>query len=143
MENEKLPISLKAYFPDLIKIPERIHWSVVPWQWGNGQTTVDLFSCKTSVLQLVRIISASAKIFQLNFKALFSWKIDIFCSDGQNFRTISGEGDPSRTVTRDGRGNDGSPLNRVNPTPTPLSQLAVLAINAFSREKLSHSPAFI
>ncbi len=110
MDKEKLPISLKADFSNLVEIPERIHWSVVPWQLGKGQTTLDLFSCKTSFPQFTRIRPAPAKIFNLNFKDLSNWKIDIFRSDGQNFRTISGEGDPPKTVSWDGRGNDGSPL---------------------------------
>jgi len=109
-DKEKLPISLKADFSNLVEIPERIHWSVVPWQLGKGQTTLDLFSCKTSDPRLTRIMPAPAKIFHLNFKDLSNWKIDIFRSDGQNFRTISGEGDPPKTVAWDGRGNDGKPL---------------------------------
>jgi hypothetical protein len=109
-EKEKLPVVLKADYSNLVEIPERIHWSVVNWQLGGGQTTLNLFEYKTSTPQLVRIIPAPAKVFQLNFKDLSSWKIDIFTSDGRNFKSISGEGDPPKTVAWNGRGDDGTPL---------------------------------
>jgi hypothetical protein len=109
-EKEKLPVILKADFSNLVEIRERIHWSVVDWQLGGGQTTLNLFEQKMSVPQLVRIIPAPAKVFHLNFKDLSSWKIDIFTSDGRNFRSLSGEDDPPRTVAWDGRGDDGNPL---------------------------------
>ena len=109
-EKEKLPVILKADFSNLVELPERIHWSVVGWQLGGGQTTLDLFEQRSSKPQLVRIIPAPAKVFHLNFKDLSSWKIDIFSSDGRNFRSLSGEGDPPKTVAWDGWGDDGSPL---------------------------------
>ena len=109
-DKEKLPVILKADFSNLVEIPERIHWSVVNWQLGGGQTTLNLFEYKTSTPQLVGIIPAPAKVFQLNFKDLSSWKIVIFTSDGRNFRSLSGEGDPPKSVAWDGRGDDGTPL---------------------------------
>jgi len=114
-EKEKLPVILKADFSNLVEIRERIHWSIVDWQLGGGQTTLDLFEQKMSVPQLVRIIPAPAKVFHLSFKDLSNWKVDIFTSDGHNFRSMSGEGDPPKTVAWDGWGDDGNPLQPGEP----------------------------
>ncbi|MBN2367194.1 MAG: hypothetical protein JXL67_13580 [Calditrichaeota bacterium] len=109
-EEEKLPISLKADFSNLVEIPERIHWSSVEWKYNDGQPTTSLFQCNLSDPELTRIAPAPAKVFHLSFKDLASWKIDIFTSDGRNFRSLSGEGDPPPAISWDGLDNEGNPL---------------------------------
>jgi hypothetical protein len=109
-EEEKLPVYLQADFSNLVEIPDRIFWSSVEWKYNDGQPTSTLFDCRISSPELCQIIPAPAKIFHLNFKDLASWKIDIFRSDGQNFRTISGEDDPPTSISWNGRGADGTPL---------------------------------
>jgi hypothetical protein len=109
-EEEKLPIFLKADFSNLVEIKERIHWSSVSWKYEGEKPAVENFSGKLSAPEYAGIAPQPAKIFYLNFEELSSWKIDIFTSDGQNFRTLSGEGNPPKQIAWDGRGNDNTPL---------------------------------
>ncbi len=109
-EEEKLPVYLQADFSNLVEIPDRIFWSSVEWKYNDGKPTSTLFDCKLTSPELCQIIPAPAKVFHLNFKDLASWKINVFTSDGQNFRSLSGEGDPPKSISWDGRGTDGNPL---------------------------------
>jgi hypothetical protein len=109
-EEEKLPIFLDADFSNLVEIKERIHWSSVPWKYGDGNPSTDLLECRISQPEFTRIIPAPAKVFHVNFKDLASWKLDIFTSDGSTFRSLSGEGDPPRSISWDGRSDSGQPL---------------------------------
>jgi hypothetical protein len=109
-EEEKLPIFLDADFSNLVEIKERIYWSSVPWKYGDGNPSTDLLECRISRPEFTRIIPAPAKIFHVNFKDLASWKLDIFTSDGSTFRGLSGEGDPQRSISWDGRSDLGKPL---------------------------------
>jgi hypothetical protein len=109
-EEEKMPIFLDADFSNLVEIKERIYWSSVPWKYGEGGPSTDLFECRISQPEFARIIPAPAKVFHLNFKDLGSWKLDIFTSDGSTFRSLSGEGDPPRSISWDGRSGSGQPL---------------------------------
>jgi hypothetical protein len=109
-EEEKLPVSLKADFSNLVEIKERIYWSSVSWEFGGEQPTVQNFSGKFSQPELTGIAPAPAKVFFMNFEELASWKIDVFTSDGKKFRTLSGEGKPPKSIGWDGRGDDNNPL---------------------------------
>lgn len=109
-EEEKLPIVLKSDFTNLVEIRERIHWSSVPWTFEDINPAVALFECKTSSPELVGIIPGPAKVFHADFKDLANWKLEIFASDGNKFRSLSGEGDPPKNIPWNGRGDSGNPL---------------------------------
>ena len=109
-EEEKLPIFLKADFSNLVEIKERIYWSSVSWEYAGEEPTVQNFSGKFSSPELTGIAPEPAKVFFLNFEKLSSWKIDIFTSDGQKFRSLSGEGNPPKSIAWDGRGENNFPL---------------------------------
>ncbi len=109
-EEEKLPIVLKSDFTNLVEIRERIHWSSVSWGFGEVDPSLSLFECRTSAPELVEITPEPAKVFHVNFEDLATWKLDIFASDGNRFRSLSGEGDPPKTIAWNGRGDSGNPL---------------------------------
>jgi len=109
-EEEKLPVVLKSDFTNLVEIRERIHWSSVPWTFKDLNPAVALFECKTSVPELVGIIPEPPKVFHVDFKDLANWKLEIFASDGSKFRSLSGEGDPPKSISWNGRGDSGNPL---------------------------------
>ena len=109
-EEEKLPIVLKSDFTNLVEVRERINWSSVSWNKEGINPSLALFDCKTSTPELTNIITNPAKIFHVNFEDLASWKLDILASDGNRFHSISGEGDPPKTIAWDGRGDSGDPL---------------------------------
>jgi len=109
-EEEKLPVVLKADFSNLVEIKERIYWSSVSWKYGGEEPTVQNFSGKTSIPELTGIAPEPAKVFFLNFEELASWKIDIFTSDGNKFCSLSGEGNPPKSIAWDGRSENNSPL---------------------------------
>jgi len=109
-EEEKLPILIKSDFTDLVEIQERIQWSSVPMAHSEGYSTFDLFEFRTSAPELVGIMPAPAKVFHVNFSDLASWRLNIFASDGSNFRTLSGEGTPPLSIAWDGRGDSGEHL---------------------------------
>lgn len=109
-EEEKLPVFLKADFSNLVEIKERIHWSSISWTYEGEKPAVETFTPRLSSPEFTGISSAPAKVFFLNFEDLASWKIDVLTSDGQKFRSLSGEGSPPKYVSWDGRGDDNSPL---------------------------------
>jgi hypothetical protein len=109
-EEEKLPVFLKENFSNLVEIKERIHWSSVSWTYEGEKPAVETFTARLSSPEFTGIAPAPAKVFFLNFEDLASWKIDVFTSDGQKFRSLSGEGNPPKYVAWDGRGDDNSPL---------------------------------
>jgi len=109
-EEEKLPVFLKENFSNLVEIKERIHWSSVSWTYEGEKPAVETFTTRLSSPEFTGIAPAPAKVFFLNFEDLASWKIDVFTSDGQKFRSLSGEGNPPKYVAWDGRGDDNSPL---------------------------------
>jgi hypothetical protein len=109
-EEEKIPVVLNADFSNLVEIKERIHWSSVPWTYEGEKPSVENFTGNLSSPEFSLISPQPAKIFYLNFEELSSWKIEIFSSDGQKFRTLSGEGNPPKYLTWDGLGDDGNPL---------------------------------
>ena len=104
-EEEKLPIVLKSDFTNLVEIQERIQWSSVTWTFNEVNSTFKLFEFKTSAPELVGIIPEPAKVFDVNFKKLASWRLNIFASDGSNFQSLSGEGNPPSSISWDGRGD--------------------------------------
>jgi hypothetical protein len=109
-EEEKLPIVLKSDFTNLVEIQERIQWSSVPWTSEQGNSSFKLFDFRTSKPELIEIIPEPAKVFYVNFKDLSSWKLQIYASDGSNFRSLSGEGNPPSSIFWDGRGDSQDPL---------------------------------
>jgi hypothetical protein len=109
-EEEKLPVFLKADFSNLVEIKERIHWSSIPWKYEGEKPSVENFTGKLTAPEYTGISPQPAKVFYLNFEELSSWKIDIFTSDGQKFRTLSGEGNPPKFISWEGRGDDNSPI---------------------------------
>jgi len=109
-EEEKLPVVLKADFSNLVEIEERINWSSVSWQFEGEKPGFETFSSKLSAPELTSITPQPAKVFTVTFEELASWKMDIFTSDGQKFRTLNGEGNPPEAIPWDGLGDDNSPL---------------------------------
>jgi hypothetical protein len=109
-EEEKLPIQLKSDFTNLVEIQERIQWSSVPLTFSGEYSTFNLFEFKTSEPDLVGIMPEPAKVFHVTFNDLASWRLNIFASDGSNFRTLSGEGNPPSAIVWDGRGDSGAHL---------------------------------
>lgn len=109
-EEEKLPIIIKSDFTNLVEIRERINWSSLPWTFGETSPAFELFESKISYPGMAQITPAPAKVFQLDFKNLSRWSLDIFASDGSKFRGLTGEGDPPKTISWDGRGDSGKPL---------------------------------
>jgi hypothetical protein len=109
-EEEKLPVILKEDFSNLVEIKERIHWSSVPWKYEGEKPSVENFTGKLSSPEYTGIVPQPAKVFYLNFEELSSWKIEIFTSDGQKFRSLSGEGNPPKYISWDGLGDDNSPI---------------------------------
>jgi hypothetical protein len=109
-EEEKLPVVLKADFSNLVEIEERIHWSSVSWKFEGEKPGFETFSSKISKPELTAITPQPVKVFTVNFEDLSRWKIDIFTSDGQKFRTIDGEENPPKSIAWDGLGDDNTPL---------------------------------
>jgi hypothetical protein len=109
-EEEKLPVTLNADFSNLVEIEERIHWSSVAWNFEGEKPGFESFSGKMSSPELTGISPQPAKVFTLNFVEIANWKIDIFSSDGQKFRSLNGDGNPPKSVAWDGLGDDHSPL---------------------------------
>jgi len=109
-EEEKLPITLKADFSNLVEIEERINWSSISWNFEGEKPGFETFSGKLSFPELTGIVPQPAKVFVVNFEELSSWKIDIFSSDGKKFRSISGDGNPPKSIAWDGLGDDQTPL---------------------------------
>jgi hypothetical protein len=109
-EEEKLPINLKADFSNLVEIKERIHWSSISWTYEGEKPTVENFTGRLPSPELTAIAPEPAKVFFQNFEELASWKIDIFKSDGQKFRSLGGEGKPPKSIAWHGRGDDDTPL---------------------------------
>lgn len=109
-EEEKLPIVLKADFSNLVEIEERINWSSVSWHFEGEKPGFETFSSKLSAPELTGITPQPAKVFAVKFEELANWKMDIFTSDGQKFRSLSGEGNPPESISWDGLGDDNTPL---------------------------------
>ena len=109
-EEEKLPVVLKEDFSNLVEIEERINWSSVAWHFEGQKPGFETFSSKLSAPELTGITPQPAKVFTVNFEELASWKMDIFTSDGQKFRSLNGEGDPPKSIAWDGLGDDNMPL---------------------------------
>lgn len=109
-EEEKLPVVLKADFSNLVEIEERINWSSVAWHFEGEKPGFETFSSKLSSPELTGVSPQPAKVFTVNFEELASWKMDIFTSDGQKFRTLSGEGNPPESIPWDGLSDDNTPL---------------------------------
>jgi hypothetical protein len=109
-EEEKLPVVLKADFSNLVEIEERINWSSVSWHFEGEKPGFERFTSKLSAPELTGITPQPAKVFTVNFEELASWKMDIFTSEGQKFRSLSGEGNPPESIPWDGLGDDNTPL---------------------------------
>jgi hypothetical protein len=109
-EEEKLPVVLKADFSNLVEIEERINWSSVSWEFEGEKPGFERYGSKLSAPELTGITPQPVKVFTVNFEELASWKMDIFTSDGQKFRSLSGEGNPPKAIAWDGLGDDNTPL---------------------------------
>jgi hypothetical protein len=109
-EEEKVPVFIETDFSDIVEVPERLSWSVVDWRAYNDKRVNAIFEFKLSSPELTRIAPEPAKIFQVNFRDLSQWKLDIFASDGRIFRSLSDTGDPPRSIAWDGRGDSGQSL---------------------------------
>jgi hypothetical protein len=109
-EEEKLPVFIETDFSNIVEVPERLSWSVVNWNSPDGKQGNAFFEFRLSSPELTRIAPEPAKVFQVNFKNLSNWKLDIYASNGRIFRSLSGTGDPPRSIPWDGRGDSGQSL---------------------------------
>ncbi len=106
-EEEKLPVYIDADFTNIIEIKERLNWEVVDWTNQETNAAPEFFDFRFSFPELTEIIPEPVKTFHVNFEELANWKLEIFTSDGNVFRTLSGEGHPPSDIAWDGRGNSG------------------------------------
>ena len=104
---EKLPINIDLSYAEVVNIPERINWASVDKENSiSKEEKWDNYSFKFSSPEFVNIYPEPVKTFNAQFKNLSSWKLDIITSNGKLFKSIEGEGNPSETITWDGKSND-------------------------------------
>ena len=136
-EEEKLPVVLKEDFSNLVEIEERINWSSVAWHFEGQKPGFETFSSKLSAPELTGITPQPAKVFTVNFEELASWKMDIFTSDGQKFRSLNGEGDPPKSIAWDGLSDDDTPL-----IPGESYAYSFTAVDRAGNKRTFPGPAF-
>ncbi len=107
LEEEKLPVYLKTDFSDLIRVPDNISWATIKSTSGNSNISGgwDFFRFKLAPPEIANIHPQPVKVFQVNFKGLMNWRLDITESNGDLFRSISGEGNPPESIPWDGLGD--------------------------------------
>ncbi len=112
LKEEKIPVSLQMDLSDLVKIPEKMSWSTIPAGGGEAQMQGEKnpFPFRMTTSDQANIHPEPVKVFQVHFKDLSTWQLDIFRSDGSLFRTINGEGNPPESIAWNGRGNDSTPM---------------------------------